>query len=325
MIDRIENNLNFTIPLTLKAHQIANQFRQQQHNIKKGKQVYLNTLAVQTVSLYLSFLGIETDLEKSDSWNPVAQTLADTADLFIKGKGKLECRPVLPEEQSCRVPLEVLLDRIGYVAVQFNQQLTQATLLGFVPSVSVPEFPLEKLHSLDDLLEHLEPDKQDKLTQNPVKLGQWLQGVFETGWQTVEELLGLSEIIWMMSQQSQPGWRSAESEQISPAEAELLTTRGQLIDLGNVTEVGQVGLFIGVMPTNTSKMEIWVQVRPTGGQTHLPQELEVMVLDETGVAAMKMESRGTEFIQLKFNALPGEHFGIKVVLDCINVTKTFVV
>ncbi|MEO1760644.1 MAG: DUF1822 family protein [Cyanobacteria bacterium J06629_18] len=326
MIDRVEDNLTFTMPLTLKAHQIANQFRQQQHNINKGKQVYLNTLAVQTVSSYLDWMGIETDLKKSDSWNPVAQTLADTADLLIKGKGKLECRPVLPKEQTCQVPLEVLSDRIGYVAVQFNQELTEATLLGFTSSVTAPEFPLEKLQSLDDLLEYLEPSEKDELAQTPVKLGQWLQGVVETSWQTVEELLGLSELIWRGGQ-PQLGWnvRSADSEQIIPAEAELLTTRGQLIDLGTVAEVGQVCLFLGVMPTNTPKMEIWVQVRPTGSQTHLPQELEVMVLDETGVAAMQAESRGTEFIQLKFSALPGERFGIKVVLDSVNVTKNFII
>ena len=104
-----------------------------------------------------------------------------------------------------------------------------------------------------------------------------------------------------------------------------MTTRGQLIDLGTVAEVGQLGLFVGLIPTNTSKMEVWVQVRPTGSQNHLPQQLEVMVLDETGVAAMQAESRGTEFIQLKFSALLGERFAIKVVLGSMNVTKNFII
>ncbi|NJL51498.1 MAG: DUF1822 family protein, partial [Hydrococcus sp. SU_1_0] len=63
------------MPLTLKAHQIANQFRQQQVNTQKGKQVYLNTLAVQVVSDYLNWFAIKTDLEASDSWNPVIQSL----------------------------------------------------------------------------------------------------------------------------------------------------------------------------------------------------------------------------------------------------------
>lgn len=326
MIDRIEDNLTFAMPLTLKAHQIANQFRQQQDNINKGKQVYLNTLAVQTVCSYLGWLGIETDLEASDSWNPAVQALTDTADLVIKGKGKLECRPVLPSEQTCQVPLEVLLDRIGYVAVQFNQELTEATLLGFAANVNLPELTLDKLQSLDDLLEYLEPQESNEQELTPVKLGQWLQGVVETSWQTVEELLGLSEFIWRGGQ-PQLGWsvRSANSKQTSLAEAELLTTRGQLIDLGTVAEVGQLGLFVGLIPTNTSKMEVWVQVRPTGSQNHLPQQLEVMVLDETGVAAMQAESRGTEFIQLKFSALLGERFAIKVVLGSMNVTKNFII
>jgi len=43
---QFEEDDTFTMPLTLKAHQIANQFRQQQPNRQKAKQVYLNTLAV---------------------------------------------------------------------------------------------------------------------------------------------------------------------------------------------------------------------------------------------------------------------------------------
>ena len=45
----IDNRLTFTVPLTQEAHQLAEKHRCQQHDPQKGKQVYLNTLAVYAV------------------------------------------------------------------------------------------------------------------------------------------------------------------------------------------------------------------------------------------------------------------------------------
>ncbi|WP_414582277.1 DUF1822 family protein [Scytonema sp. PCC 10023] len=82
--------LTFTVTLTLSAHSKAKQFARHQSNPQKAKQVYNNTLAVSAVNFYLQCLGFETDLEKSDSWNPAMQSLMDVADLEVKALGKLE-------------------------------------------------------------------------------------------------------------------------------------------------------------------------------------------------------------------------------------------
>ena len=313
MIDHVEDNLTFTMPLTLKAHHIANQFRQQQRNINKGKQVYLNTLAVQTVSLYLGWMGIETDIEKSDSWNPITQTLADTADLVIKGKGKLECRPVLPGEQTCQVPLEVFSDRIGYVAVQFNQELTEATLLGFTSSVTVPEFPLEKLQPLDDLLEYLESDEQDELAQTPVKLGQWLRGIFETGWQVTETVLA-------------PSFRTTLAFSFRDSRRQKGARRGKLLNLGMEKAGKSLVLIVGFEAIEQDKFQVLVDIYPIKDQTYLPQNLLLMVLDETGKAVMQAETRNTNNnIQLDFKGNSGERFSIKVVLGDTSITEAFII
>jgi Protein of unknown function (DUF1822) len=108
------------IPLTLKAHGTAESFYQRHSDPQKAKQVYLNTLAIEAVHSYLSWLGVGTDRQSSDSWNPFVQTLADVADLEIPGQGKLECRLVLPGATACHVPLAVWGDRLGYVVVRLE-------------------------------------------------------------------------------------------------------------------------------------------------------------------------------------------------------------
>ena len=52
------------------------------------------------------------------------QSLTDIAGLVVKDCGKLECHPVLPNSDFCYIPAEVWSDRIGYIAVQFDQDLT---------------------------------------------------------------------------------------------------------------------------------------------------------------------------------------------------------
>ena len=122
------------IPLGKDAHQKAEEFAAEQDNLDKGKQVYLNTLAVYAVNNYLKWLSIETALHQSDSWNWSTRTFFDIADLMLPNVGRIECRPVLPGEEVVVLPQEVTQERIGYIAVRFNKQLDFVDILGFVPA-----------------------------------------------------------------------------------------------------------------------------------------------------------------------------------------------
>jgi hypothetical protein len=312
MMNPTKDFLTFTVPLTLEAHRIAQEFHKQQSNSKKAKQVYLNTLAVYAVNFYLQCLGIETDLEASNSWNPIMQSLANIADLEVKNLGKLECRAVLPEANVCYVPPEVLDARIGYVAVRLDQSLTEAMLLGFLPAVATEEVPLNQLKSLEDLLEHLSqlaerPVAAINVVKEPIQLSQWLQNLINQGWETMEALL-------------------------APPQAELAfrfrkpvdgVKRGKLLNLERVDE--NVALFIGLHPSADSEMDISVEVYPSGGQIYLPQDLQLMVLDEKGEAVMQAQARSTKNIQLKFSGELGESFGVKVAWGNVSVTEAFVI
>ncbi|MBD1854819.1 MULTISPECIES: DUF1822 family protein [Leptolyngbya] len=128
------------VPLTHEAHQWAEQFAAKQASVAKGKQVYLNTLAVCMVQDYLKWLSIPTDFTQGDCWHPGLRAKFDIADLVVPQVGKVECRSLLPDQTRFTLPPEVRRDRLGYVAVQFGETVNFARLLGFIPTIKALTF-----------------------------------------------------------------------------------------------------------------------------------------------------------------------------------------
>jgi hypothetical protein len=266
-------------------------------------------------------LGFETNLEASDSWNPVQQTLLDVADLEIKNLGKLECRPMWSETQVIYVPPEVDSNRIGYLAVAISQSFREATLLGFVKQISGEELPISQLQSLERFHEYLEELTQVKLTElasplmEPDKtlanLKQWFEKSFEPGWQPIETLLDTQPTHLACSLRSTPA-------------ASVL--RGKLIDL-EIQHQGQaVVLVVALTPLQEPEMEITVEVHPQSGQNYLPPNLQLKVLDNLGEAVMEAIARSANsYIQLHFSGVVRERFSVNVALGDVSVIENFVI
>ena len=132
----------FQTIIPLQTHIKAERFRRHQCQEDKGKQVYLNTLAVSVVSLYLNSIGWSTNIESSDSWNSVFQTMMNVSDLLIPSYGKLECRFTFKGNETVNVPPEVWSERIGYVIVELDRSLRYGTVIGFVRQVNQIKFTL---------------------------------------------------------------------------------------------------------------------------------------------------------------------------------------
>jgi Protein of unknown function (DUF1822) len=126
---------------------------------KKAKQLYLNTLAVLAVETFLEEISFPADLEAGDSWNPGIRCFHDVADLVIPDLGKIECRPILPEETNLSLPIEVVEDRIAYVAVRFQEQLDRVQLLGYHPTLDpnspFHELEISQLKPIENLIDYL--------------------------------------------------------------------------------------------------------------------------------------------------------------------------
>ncbi|HLO48608.1 MAG TPA: DUF1822 family protein [Kamptonema sp.] len=300
----ITEPLTFTVPLSFEAHTLAQDYCQQQSNPQKAKQVYLNTLAVYATNYYLQCMGFETNWEASNSRIPLMVKLLDIADLDINQLGKIECRPILPNAKSCQIPPDVWQDRIGYVAVQVDQSLKEATLLGFTETAAA-EIPLDQLQSLDDFLSYLSQSQPQKV----VNFSNWFQGTFEEGWRTIGELLNLTQ------PELAVGFRNAVS-----------IVRGQEIDLGMQLSEQKLALVVSIPPEASSEINIRVKVHPMGSQTYLPEGVKLIILDELGDAVLEAKSREADnFIQLAFSAETGESFSVQVALEAASIRQDFVV
>ncbi|BAY26641.1 hypothetical protein NIES2100_64570 [Calothrix sp. NIES-2100] len=313
----------FTGPISTVAHRLAQAWSRQQGTPGKSQQVFFNTLSVSFMNFYLECMGFETDIEASDSWNPVEQTLMDVADLLIKNLGKLECRPVLENAQFVYVPPEVQSNRIGYVAVEISASFQSAKLLGFVKEVSIDNLPINQLQPIDNLLQHLEflelqtnqllPQNWDLSHQNTVELQKWFENIFASGWSTIESILS-TETAWQ--------FRSGEEE------VKKYVERAKLINFGIKANRGTVGIVVKVShdENNCDEMKIIVELHPINHQEHLPDFLHVMILDEEGTAVMEAKAQKEhKKITLEFNATVGDNFSVKIALADVSIIENFAV
>lgn len=301
----------FTVPLKTEFHRIAQEFSKHHHRTK-AKQVYLNTLAVSAAKFYLSCMGIETDWSASFSWNPVWQSLMDVADLEIPSLGKLECRPVLPNIPVVCIPPEVGSERIGYVAVQLEASLQEATLLGFTQTASMEELPLTELGALEELLAHLRGIAQFKSPQR-TNLSQWFEKLFDAGWQSLEAVFPTDVERLSFGLRNNFNLRNH-------------TIKGaKIIDLGLQLSRLSAVLLIAIAPEGDDKVGILVQLHPRNGENYLLPNAKLILLSDFGVVLQEVKSRSQDnYIQLKrFRGSREECFSIQVAADDVSVTETF--
>lgn len=310
MMNSITDKLTFTVALSIEAHSIAQEYSEGISNALKRKQVYLNNLAVYAVEYYLRCMGFDTDWLCSDSRDRLVIQLMNVADLEVKNLGKIECRPVLSTAEVCEIPPEVWEERIGYVAVQISSNLQDATILGFTTQPQA-EIPLNQLQSLEDFLLYLSelelansPQHQD--SSSLVKIGQWLDGFVDAGWETIEHLLN--------PQQLGLAFKSAVS-----------MTRGQKIDLGMHFEQISVALVVKIAAGSQGEVDILTQVYPVGNHVLL-QGVKLNISDESGENVLEVISRDEDnWIQLEFTAELGEKFQITVAYGESQQSKLFAV
>ena len=324
-------NLSLIVPLRREAHCLAKQFATQQATPHKGKQVYLNTLAVYAVNSYLKWLQIEADIHQGHSWLPNLRALFNVADLVLPGVGKLECRPILPGETACNLPLEVREDRIGYVAVQFGDRLDEVQLLGFIRAVDISnaseQILIADFQPLDTLLDcipsHVVSEPMFAASKMTVNLNLWLQNTFEAGWQTMEAMLN--------TKAANPAFRNRSLEQfpeIDVLDPSVGVSAGKLIDLGMQLAGYLVALTIKIAPSSEEELDVRLRVYPTGDQKCLPAGLELIVLDEAGVTSPELKARARSddnLIQLEFSGELGERFSVILALGDVSITENFII
>ncbi|QSJ17351.1 DUF1822 family protein [Nostoc sp. UHCC 0702] len=309
-----------TLPISQAARTTALQFASQQPTAEKAQQVQMNTLAVSVVNDYLQMMEIPTDLRGSDSWNSVMQLTGNVADLQMPSVGRLECRPVRLQDNVCLIPPETWEERVGYVVVQIDESLKEAKLLGFIKSVATEALPLIQLQPLEALIDRL-AELRTTAFDSLVNLSQWFTNQCQAGWQTVESLLN--------SLEARPAYafRSPVTfEETLDNQAQTITRRAKLIDLGIKIAGQPVMLVVEISPEANQQTSIRLQLHATGNQIYLPTGVKLTVLDGSAAVFLEAQARSADnYIQLQFKGETQEQFSVQVSLDDMSITENFVI
>ncbi|MDJ0555638.1 MAG: DUF1822 family protein [Microcoleaceae cyanobacterium MO_207.B10] len=296
------------IALDTRIHQKASSLAAQQSHPEIAKQVYLNILAVAAVSNLLKWLEFETNLAKTDSFNPFLTGLFNATDLIVENR-QLFCVPILPGVTEFSTISDVAENFIGYVAVQFQQSLDRVEILGFYPAVNknLPEkISIADLQPLDNLFEFLEKNKWEVLPQNAlVNLANWFAGIFEE--------------IWLPSE-------AVFTPKLGFAKGSYVDTvkRAKVIDFGLLLNRQKVALVVTIQPEVDSEVGVLVQVHPIDEQEFLPPGLRLKIELESD--SEEVEARAADqLIQLEFSELPGRIFSVKIILDNAEIVEKFMV
>lgn len=289
------------VPILQQARDLAKEFAAEQATSEKGVRVYLNTLAVWSVCRYLTWLQVETNLEQGESWNSGSRAIFDVADLVIPRWGRIECRPVLRDENALVLPPEARQNRRGAIAVQLDELLQSVQILGFHRSISgeLPErIPLERLESLDRFLELLEHEVENQAITD---LSQWLQNYFDRTWQNVEQFL--------IPQTPTLAFRNNDIRRVKRLELEE-----------------PLALIVAIKPDSSERVNINIQIQPIGRDAMLPPQTQLTILTELNkVFRVIVAGEQDRVIQYQLRGEVGEKFGLRIASDTASITETFVI
>ncbi|MDX2215645.1 MAG: DUF1822 family protein [Oculatellaceae cyanobacterium bins.114] len=204
----------------------------------------------------------------------------------------IQANPVVSSQpdEVCLLPLSALDAEINHLMV-YVQHLEPST-------IAIPT-------ALDQRIKVL--PLADSGTMR-TRLSQWLQGVLEEGWQTIETLI---------NPEANLAW--------STRQAALGAKGGKLINFGLQLGDQAIVLLVTVTPESEEKIGVNVQVLPAQGAQVLPAQLKLTLLSNVDKILQEVQSREQDnYIQLKpFKGKPGTGFSIKVSLHNIDVREAF--
>lgn len=340
MVTQSSHHTGIPLPLTTEFREIAQRFAGQCPFDDKAQNIRRNILAVCAVNAYLQLMDIPTRIEESDSWNPAMQMMADTADLKVPGVGTLSCRALTPQDNTCYVPPEEWHDRAGYVAVVIDEAAHQATLVGFMPSVTQEIVPLERFLPLEALIDKVHGLQTAEIASTATsaaaaisqarsavtQLRQWAEGMMAASWQAADAFINPAGMNF--------AFRTAELANRSDVTD---ISRAKLIDLGlQLGQTLQIALVVHLVQaaetssadaiSASARTDIVLQVRPIGESPYLPEGLILSVLDEQNNSFMTATSRAIDnYIQLRLSGQSGETFGVHIVAEENSFTEWFVI
>ncbi len=211
-------------------------------------------------------------------------------------KALIEPLPVLSSNQ-----IEMLLVELGKPSL-------------YSPRLKIPFAQWGALLAADNSRQELYQRRLENVP-NIVQLG---KNIFPDWWLMFDELVQACNLNLSFARS---GARSGDNEERTPG-----ISRGRVIDLGIQLAGNSMALIVHFTKESENKHNILLQVNPGGGQTYLPPDVELIVLDDTGDVFLEARSRSADnWIQLEFRGEPGERFSVKVALGDASIMEYFAI
>ncbi len=155
---------------------------------------------------------------------------------------------------------------------------------------------------------NLGPVNLGPVNLGPVNLGQWLQNVFESGWEEIEAIFETTPDLAFSFRQEDPG----------------AIRRVKRIHFDET--LPDVLLVMALTPEIDERRRIWVQVLPWQGEPHLPTHLKLTLLSSSGTVMQSVEAGSqSNYIQLRrFKCPPNAEFNLQVAVENATVTEFFI-
>ncbi len=156
--------------------------------------------------------------------------------------------------------------------------------------------------------------------ENLTRLGQWFDNLFEAGWQAIDDLLGRSPTCLEFR------FRSPKSPELANRDDRAIVKRGKSIDLGIQLSESSIVLLVELRQIDNDRVDVCLQVYPSGNQVYLPPNLQFTVKDRSSNTQLQTQSRQADnYIQLRLIADPGDRFSATLSLNNVIVTENFAI
>lgn len=149
---------------------------------------------------------------------------------------------------------------------------------------------------------------------HPNNLNQWLNNIFDTAWQSLDNILNTESRFAFNFRQREYAIRDFSVAGV------------KLIDLEMEVGSKSVALLVGVMPV-ANEVAVRVQLHSVNGDTYLPPNVKLALLSTSGTTLQECSSRVQDnFIQLKrFTCPQGTAFRICVAMNSFSLTEDFII
>ncbi len=255
-------------------------------------------------------------LRETGNYNAIDRTYSLTSDFLITDLDILWIAQILALQEIALVPPipHLALDQSQTIIAQLSHPSPYSPRL----KIDFPTWAgiISNHHLRQQLCDRrLQAAQIQSSTTPPLQLNQWLQQEFSTalsqGWDIVNNIFprGLSIV------------RSGEN-----ISAQEVIARAKLINLQYQLPENNVVMLVSLHPQNSTDVTVTIQVQPTPENSHLPPQLKLSYLTDSGEELQAVISRSQDLqIQLPtFTCDAGTAFNIQIQLNGVSKIEKFV-